>query len=73
MIWSISQVVIQGKHDPYAYLPKYLTPQELEDVRSLPHRSIVQVDRIIEIVDEYGACNDEVRDMAYKAFGVERP
>lgn len=67
------QVVIQGKRDPYAYLDQYLTPEELREVLSLPHRSKAQVDRIVELVDGDGACNDELREIVYRAFNAERP
>jgi hypothetical protein len=72
--WRIllSQVVIAGKRDPYAYLDQYLTTEELEEIQSLPHASQQQVDRIVELVDEDGACNEELRAMVYLAFGVER-
>lgn len=67
----LSQVVIQQKRDPYHYLNRYLTIAELEEVQQLPNKSKTQVDRIIELIDDYGACDDELRDLAYKAFGVE--
>lgn len=66
----LSQVVIQGKLDPYAYLDQCLTPDEIQQVLSLPHRSKVQVDRIVYLVDEEGACDVELRELVYRAFGV---
>lgn len=70
--WNIifRQVVLAGKRDPYQYLDQYLTPQELVDVNSLPGRSKAQIDRIIELVDEFGACDLELRALIYKAFGA---
>jgi hypothetical protein len=67
----LSQVVIQRKRDPYGYLDQYLTAAELAEILALPHRSKQQVDRVIELVDEDGACNDELRAVVYEAFGVE--
>jgi hypothetical protein len=64
------QFIIQGKRDPYKYLDKYLTQSEFEEIKQLPHKSKEQVDRIVEIIDEYGACNDELQSIAYKAFGI---
>ena len=66
----LSQVIIQGGRDPYQYLDKYLTQLEVEEIQRLPNKSKEQVDRIIEIVDDYGACNEELQSLAYKAFGV---
>jgi hypothetical protein len=65
-----SQVVIPGKKDPYEYLNLYLTEPELEEVLSLPKNSQRQVDRIIELVDEYGACDQALRKKIYTAFKV---
>jgi hypothetical protein len=64
------QVVIPQKRDPYSYLDRYLTPEELAEVSRLPSRSKTQVDRIIELVDEYGACDEELRGLVYQAFQV---
>lgn len=70
--WKVifQQVVIAGKRDPYAYLDRHLTDSELEEVNTLPHRSQRQVDRIIELVDEHEVCDDELRQIIYKAFCV---
>jgi hypothetical protein len=62
--------IIKPGTDLYSHLHNYLTREELKEVNALPHRSKEQVDRIIELVDEYDACNDELRDMVYKAFSV---
>lgn len=70
--WNIifQQVVVAGKRDPYTYLDQYLTDREFAEVNTLPHRSQRQVDRIIELVDEHEACDDELRQIIYKAFCV---
>ncbi len=67
----LKQVFIPKKLDPYIYLDRYLTKQELESVLSLPHRSKEQVDRIIELVDEYRACTEEIRNLVYIFFNVK--
>jgi hypothetical protein len=74
-LWRLllSQVVIQGRRDPCQYLDQYLTQSELDEIQLLPPRSKEQVDRIVEIVDDFGACNEELRSLAYKAFGVVTP
>lgn len=67
----ISQVFIPKKIDPYMYLDRYITRQELDKVLSLPHRSKEQVDCIIELVDEYNACTEEIRNLVYEFFNVK--
>lgn len=73
--WNIilKQIVIPGHLDPYQYLDRYLTPAELIEIQSLKARSRQQVDRIIELVDEHGACDEDLRRTAYQVFGVEEP
>jgi hypothetical protein len=67
----LEQVFIPKKLDPYMYLDRYLTKQELEEVLSLPPRSKEQVDRIIQLIDEYGACTEEIRKRVYEFFNVK--
>ena len=62
--------VVKPETDLYGHLQKYLTPEELEEIDALPHRSKQQIDRVIEMIDEYGACDDELRGLVYKAFGL---
>lgn len=70
--WNVifQQMVLPAKRDPYQYLDQYLTVEELSEIERLPHKSKAQVDRIIELVDEYDACDTELRQVVYKAFGV---
>ena len=53
-----------------AYLAEELSPDELEVVRSLPPGSRARADRVIEILDEEGACTPELRALAYKVLSV---
>lgn len=71
-MWNLllTQAFPQNKIDPYMYLDKYLSDNEIEEVLSLPFRSKLQVDRIIELVDEYGCCDEKLRYAAYKLFEV---
>jgi hypothetical protein len=69
--WTIMlKHVVQNRINPYAYLDSHLTKQELAEVFSLSYRSKAQVDRIIDLVDEYGACTEEIRSLVYQCFGV---
>jgi hypothetical protein len=67
----LSQIVIQKKLNPYQYLDKLLKPSEIEEIQNLPNKSKQQVDKIIEILDDYGACDDNLRSLVYKAFSIE--
>ncbi len=64
----LGQVVI----NPYQHLDKHLTPDEIAEVLAMPKHSKEQVDRIIEIVDEEGLVDEELRGLAYRAFKVQR-
>lgn len=66
----LRQVVIQQKRDAFDYLDRFLDPQELERVYAFPFRSKAQVNYIITLMDEDGACDDELRATVYEAFKV---
>lgn len=69
--WRIALTnLIERSVDPLSYLDRYLTDTEIAEVLALPKRLVEQVDRIIEILDEYGACDSKLRELTYKAFGV---
>ncbi len=68
----LSQVVIQQGRDPYQYIDRYLSVAELAEVQRLPHGTKEQVDRIINLIDDYGACDEELRALTYKAFGIDK-
>jgi hypothetical protein len=69
----LQQFVIGAGRNPFDHLDRYLTPSELKEINALPSRSKRQVNRIIEFVDEDGVCDEELRSLAYKAFGAEEP
>ncbi len=60
---------IAGPSNVDSYLSDALSPDELEAVRSLPVGSRARADRVIEILDEEGACTPELRGLAYKVLG----
>lgn len=66
----IQQVFMPKRIDPYAYLGRYLDQEELEEVLAMPFRSKEQVDRIITIIDEHGACDSSLREHIYCFFAV---
>lgn len=54
--------------NPYQYLDRYLTEQELEKVLALPHRSKEQVHAIIQAFDMEGFCDDKLREKIEAIF-----
>jgi hypothetical protein len=56
--------------DPYQHLHKFLLPDQVTEAMTLPLRSKMQVDFIIQAADEFDACDDELRSMVYRLFGV---
>lgn len=63
----------QAGADPYAHLHKHLTPQQLEVMEAMPHRSPVQVDYVIQCLDKKSVCDDQLRNIVYRFFKVETP
>lgn len=61
---------IEWKVDPYQHLDKYLLPEERHAAMKMPMRSKEQVDYVISAADEHDACDDELRSMIYRLFGV---
>lgn len=55
--------------NPFDHLSDYLFPDELEVVLQIKDRK-AQVDRIIEILDIYDACDEARRAEVYQVFGV---
>lgn len=66
----IFQQLLARNVDPYDHLHKYLLPHQLEAALKLQTHSKEQVEFIIAIVDDHGACDDELRSQAYQLFQV---
>lgn len=67
----IQQIFIPKGINPYMFLDRYLTANEIKEILALDYRSKEQVDRIIEIIDEYKVCDDKLRKNIYKFFGIK--
>lgn len=63
---------IEWKIDPYAHLNEYLTPDDLDEIGRLPARTPQQVNRIIELADKEHICDDELRALVFRLFGVNQ-
>ena len=59
--------------NPYNYLDRYLNTEQLTEVYQLLKGSDTQVDKVIEFMDPDGACDDELRDLAYQLFRRANP
>jgi hypothetical protein len=68
--WNFVLSHYRGGTDPYRYLDRFLTPEQLEAAQRFPHRSPAQVDFIILAVDEFSACDEALRQKIYQIFGV---
>jgi len=64
-VWNLIISQLKEGLDVFQYLDRYLTPQQIEDVLSYENGSQQQVDRLIEIIDVYKACDDELREKIY--------
>jgi hypothetical protein len=62
---------LQAGIDPYERLTQYLGKEQLAELSSVPHRTKEQIDKIIHLVDEYGACDEELRKKVYRLFKVD--
>ncbi len=70
-IWRVILMnALELQEDPYKHIGFLLTTKEYTNVTSLPHRSREQVDQIIQLMDEHGACDDELREFVYRLFGT---
>lgn len=45
--------------------------EELEEILKFPKHSKEQIDQIIDIIDEYGACDERLKKKIYNAFKVK--
>ena len=61
---------MQASADPYQHLSKHLTAEQMKDMEALQHRSPQQVDFVIACLDRDGLCDDHLREVVYKFFGV---
>jgi hypothetical protein len=61
---------IQAGVDPYSHLSKHLTPEQLKTIRLFPDHSAHQVDYLIAAMDKDELCDDKLRELAYRFFGV---
>lgn len=60
----------QAGADPYRHLPKHLTTEQLEHLKTFAQRSPQQVDYIIACMDKDGICDAHLRAIVYKFFNV---
>jgi hypothetical protein len=61
---------IRNNLNPYHYLDRHLTPDEIRRALALPHGSREQIDLMISMADEFKICDDEIREMVLKLFSL---
>src|SRR6266496_438457 len=61
---------IKRNLDPYNYLDRFLSPEEVERAKALPRHSREQADLMISMADEYNICDNEIRGLVYRLFGI---
>tara|TARA_Y100001001_G_C7961821_1_gene292787 strand:+ start:70 stop:1125 length:1056 start_codon:yes stop_codon:yes gene_type:complete len=65
--WSILLKQLEAKgFDPYEHLENHFNTKEIEEIKSLPHRSRAQVDKMIQLYDNEKVCSDNLRERIYK-------
>lgn len=57
--------------DPYDFLHRFFKPEEVREIMRKPKHSREQVDYIISLRSIETACDNELRNVLYKLFGVE--
>ena len=69
----IMQQVLDKGIDPYPYLPKYFSGDELDRINCFEDHSQAQIEYIINLPDPLGLCRDDTRRSLYKLFNVKTP
>jgi hypothetical protein len=69
----ILQVAIPKKLDPYEYLHRWFTPNEIGRIRALPDHSKAQVDYLISLRDPLGLCDTDTREKLCELFSASDP
>jgi hypothetical protein len=67
------QIAIPKRLNPYEYLEKWFTKNELERAYGLPDHTKEQVDYLISLRDPLDLCPRDTREGLYKLFGVQSP
>lgn len=70
-IGLLLQGVSKRSVDPYIYIHRFFTREEVEHVMCLPNNTAEQVDYIIALKDPLGLCSDDTRRSLYKLFNVQ--
>lgn len=57
--------------DPYAFLPKFFSNDEIRIIAKFPKHSKSQIDQMILMKDKWDMCDDELREKFYGFFRVQ--
>lgn len=64
-------VANKSDFDPYAYLDKYFSENEIRLIMRLPNHSKEQADFMIDLGDKWGVCDDATRKTIYELLRVK--
>lgn len=64
----VLQIAKKNALNPYSYLARYFSEDELERIYSLPANSIEQINYMITLRDPLNLCDDDLRKKLYELF-----
>jgi hypothetical protein len=64
------QPALANGTDPYQHLHRFFEPAAVRQILSRPRHSVEQVEHIISLKADQADCDDQLRSMLYKLFGV---
>ena len=70
MMWNMILSHFSPEMNPYQYLARYLSTNQIELILSYEHRSEKQVNEIIKILNMEDFCDDQLKAKAMRVFGV---
>ncbi|TWQ40880.1 hypothetical protein FQJ89_03620 [Xanthomonas vasicola] len=68
LLWNMLLTHAPKDANPYAYIGKYLSKEQIEKLLALQSRSEAQVDALIEMLDMHELCGPEMRAKAVSIF-----
>ncbi|ERK18201.1 hypothetical protein L579_1523 [Pantoea sp. AS-PWVM4] len=71
MMWNMILSSFKSEMNPYQYLARYLSSNQIELILSYEHRSQQQVDALIRMLDMEDFCGAQLRAKAMHVFGVK--
>lgn len=70
IMWNMILSNLNSEINPYQYLARYLSNDQIELILSYEHRSEQQVDALIKVLEMEDFCDTQLRDKAMRVFGA---